>query len=77
MKQAKFSLTVSQMKFLEQAQAYGFKDKSQAVRVALDRLMREMKEQRLRESAMLYAETLDEDAETKEWLDDAAEGWPE
>jgi len=77
MKQAKFSLTSSHMKFLEQAQAYGFKDRSQAVRVALDNLMREMREQRLRESAMLYAETLDEDADTKEWLDDAAEGWPE
>lgn len=77
MKQAKFSLTVSHMKFLEQARTYGFKDRSQAVRIALDRLMHDMREQQLRESAMIYSETLDEDSETKEWLEDAAEEWPD
>ena len=77
MKQAKFSLSSSQLKFLEQAQAYGFKDKSQAVRVALDRLMRDLRDRRLRESARIYTETLAEDAETVEWLDEAVDGWPE
>lgn len=77
MKQAKFSLNSSQLKFLEQAQSHGFKDKSQVVRIALDRMMRDMKEQQLRQSAKLYAETLDEDSETKEWLEVAAEEWPD
>ena len=39
--------------------------------------MRDMKEQQLRESAMLYAETLDEDSETEEWLESAVEEWPD
>ncbi|MBR9977246.1 MAG: hypothetical protein KFH87_04080 [Bacteroidetes bacterium] len=75
--QAKFSLHQSHLTFLEQARSYGFKDKSQAVRVALDRLIEEITRQRLRESAVLYAEELEKDPEVIAWLDDVAEGWPE
>lgn len=74
--QAKFSLTESHIQFIEQCKGYGFKDKSAVVRTALDRLSEELTRQRLRESAALYAEVYEEDAETQEWTDAAMTEWP-
>ena len=54
--QAKFSLKESHIQFIEQCRQYGFKDKSDVVRTALDRLLIELAQKRLRESAALYAE---------------------
>ena len=45
--QAKFSLEESHIQFLEQCKRYGFKDKSDVVRTALDRLYTELAQQRL------------------------------
>ncbi len=77
MLQAKFSLDKPQHRFIEQFKVYGFKDRSQMVRVALDRLSAELEEQRLRESAALYAEVCAQDAETREWGDNTVAEWPE
>ena len=74
--QAKFSLKESHIQFIEQCKQYGFKDKSDVVRTALDRLRKELAEQRLCESAALYAENYQEDDETREWTDAALSGWP-
>jgi len=74
--QAKFSLTESHIQFIEQCKRYGFKDKSAVVRTALDRLSTELARQRLQESAALYAEVYEEDAETQEWTDAALTEWP-
>ena len=74
--QAKFSLKESHIQFIEQCKQHGFKDKSEVVRTALDRLSEELTRQRLRESADLYAEVYDEDDETKEWTDAALSEWP-
>ena len=74
--QAKFSLKESHIQFIEQCKQHGFKDKSELVRTALDRLISELAKQRLRESADLYAEVYEEDDETKEWTDAAIPGWP-
>ena len=46
-------------------------------RVALDRLNAELEQQRLRESAALYAEVHALDTETREWIDDVAARWAE
>ena len=50
MLQAKFSLDESHIQFLAQFRRYGFKDKSDVVRNALDRLRTELAQQCLRES---------------------------
>ena len=73
--QAKFSLKESHIKFIEQCKHYGFKDKSDVVRTALDHFSAELARQRLRESAALYAEVYGEDSETQEWMD-ATSKWP-
>ena len=76
MLQAKFSLEESQIQFLAEFRRYGFKDKSAVVRNALDRFRKELTQQRLRESADIYAEVYAKDAETREWTDAALEEWP-
>jgi Arc/MetJ-type ribon-helix-helix transcriptional regulator len=65
MHQAKFSLKESNILFLQEYRAYGFKDKSEAVRTALDRLAEDLTRQRLRESAALYEEVYEEDRQTR------------
>jgi Arc/MetJ-type ribon-helix-helix transcriptional regulator len=75
--QAKFSLEKSHVQFLNQFQLYGFKDKSEIVRIALSRLQRELERQSLQESAALYAQIYEEDAEIKELTESALLGWPE
>lgn len=74
--QAKFSLKESHIQFIEQCKHYGFKDKSDVVRAALDRLLTELAQKRLRESAAIYAEVYDDDDETQEWTDSALSAWP-
>ena len=76
MLQAKFSLEESHVEFLALFRRYGFKDKSDVVRHALDRLHTELAQQRLRESADLYAEVYANDDETQEWTDAALTEWP-
>ncbi len=74
--QAKFSLKESHIQFVEQCKFYGFKDKSDLVRTALDRLYSELARQRLQESAALYARVYEEDGETQEWTDAVSLEWP-
>ena len=76
--QAKFNLEESHIRFLEHCKAYGFKDQSEAVRSALDKLCLDMEEQErgLRESAALYAETYAEEAELKALTESAIADWP-
>jgi hypothetical protein len=77
MQQAKFSLTLSLMEFLNNYKFYGFKDKSSMVRTALLRLKEELELQSLKQSANLYAEVYEEDNELQELTELAIEGWPE
>jgi len=52
--------------WLEQCQLFGFKDKSELVRTAINRLYEQLKQQqKLRESAQLYAEIYETDEETR------------
>jgi hypothetical protein len=74
--QAKFSLKESHIQFIEQCNQYGFKDKSDVVRTAIDRLFTELTQQRLRESAALYVDVYEEDTETQEWTEAAVSEWP-
>lgn len=75
--QAKFSLDAAQVAFLEQHQTYGFKDKSEAVRFALQTLQQNLQQKHLKESAELYAQLYEEDPEIKALADTALAEWPE
>jgi Arc/MetJ-type ribon-helix-helix transcriptional regulator len=77
MLQAKFSIGNEQAKFIENYKEYGFKDKSELVRKALNLLKKEVEENSLRQSAELYAQIYEEEQETRELTEAAIEGWPE
>ena len=75
--QAKFSLTDAHIQFLAKRAQYGFKDKSEVVRRALDHLQEELIQQRLAASADIYAEIYANDSEAQEWTEAALSDWPE
>ena len=77
MVQTKVSLEETQRTFLEQYRIYGFKDKGDMVRTALNRLQAELEARMLRESADLYAVLYDEDTDLSELTETAVLEWPE
>jgi len=77
MTQAKVTLTDDQAQFLGEHASLGFPDKSSLVREAIERFRKELADERLRESAELYAEVHAEDIELRELTEQAMEGWPE
>ena len=77
MLQATFRVDETQMDFLKRHRQYGFKDRSAMVRMALNHLKVEMEQGGLRQSAELYAELYDDDAETQASTATAIGGWPE
>ena len=77
MLQAKFSIHEEQSVFLNSYKDYGFKDKSEMMRTALNLLRKERELQSLRQSAELYAEIYATDDEIKTLTDSAVQGWPE
>jgi Arc/MetJ-type ribon-helix-helix transcriptional regulator len=74
--QAKFSISESHLLVLEECRKYGYKDRSALVRAAIDLLSAQIEQQRLQESAALYAEIYEQDEEASEWTNDAAAAWP-
>lgn len=76
MKEQTFKLDESQIKFLELCQNYGFKDPSELVRIAIQRLELALETEQLKESAMLYAEVYAEEAELQELAELGLEEWP-
>ena len=74
--QAKFSLSESQVHFLEHYKDYGFNNKSALVREALIRFQQELARENLLKSADLYAEVYEEDEEVQELTESALAGWP-
>jgi len=77
MLQAKFSIKETQAHFLSNFKAYGFKDKSSMVRVAIDHFKKEMELESLRKSGELYSEIYSQDDDLKELTETAVTGWPE
>jgi Arc/MetJ-type ribon-helix-helix transcriptional regulator len=75
--QAKFTLEQSHIDFLEQFKEHGFKDKSSLVRMALEKLHKELEDRELAESAELYAEVYMEDEDLRQLTDVAIVDWPE
>lgn len=56
--------------------AYGFRDRSELVRKALEFFQREIEQRELEESASLYAQLYEKDGEAKQWASGSAEDWP-
>jgi hypothetical protein len=77
MPQSKFSLNHEQAEFLSHFAALGYPDKSSLVREAIDQFRDRLTQQRLLESAELYAEVYAEEEALQEWTRRAVEGWPE
>ena len=75
--QAKFSITDAHLAFLSKREQFGFRDKSEVVRVALDQLQAELLRRQVAESAEIYAEIYSKDNEAREWTDAALLDWPE
>jgi hypothetical protein len=72
-----FDAVQNQSVFLNNYKDYGFKDKSEMMRSALNLLRKEQELQSLRQSAELYVETYATDADLKALTDAAVRGWPE
>ncbi len=77
MQQAKFSLAPPLVEFLNSYKLFGFKDKSAMVQAALQRMKEEYTLRQLQQSANLYAELYEQDAELQEVTESAITGWPE
>ena len=75
--QTKFTIEEAHFRFLNQHKKYGFKDKNSIVRVALDRLQKELKDEKLKMSADLYAKIYDEDKALRKLTESAISEWPE
>lgn len=66
MPQAKFSLTDIQIEFINRYKIWGFPNKSALVREALEQLKARIAQERLKESARLYAEIYAEEKELRD-----------
>lgn len=77
MRQAKFSLSQSQMEFINRYKTWGFPDRSTLVREALDQMKARMDQERLAESARLYAEIYAEDEDLRDLTEAAIADWPQ
>lgn len=77
MKQAKFSLSDSQLSFLNRHRELGFKDRSALVRSALESFRAQADKKRLEESATLYARLYEEDSDLQALTAACIEDWPQ
>ena len=77
MRQAKFSVKEAQADFLNNFEAYGFKDKSSMVRTAIEQFKDKLELENLRKSAELYSEIYSENDDLKKLTETALTGWPE
>jgi Arc/MetJ-type ribon-helix-helix transcriptional regulator len=77
MPQAKITLSQSQIEFINRHEALGFPDRSALVREALNQMQARLAQERLAESARLYAEVYTEEEELQDLTEAALEDWPQ
>ncbi len=75
MVQAQFSLDESSWAFVQRSEHYGFQNQNELVRIALEKLQRELTQLEL--SADLYAEDYAVDEDLQALADSAIVGWEE
>ena len=71
MVQTNVKIEETQAEFLKQYSQYGFRDKNELVREALNRLREDLEQKSLRESAELYAEIYEQDADLQDLTESA------
>lgn len=76
MQQVKISLKEEQIDFINNYSKFGFKDKSSAVRTAINEFKKKLEEKELMKSAELYAEIYKQDEELKDLTNSPMEDWP-
>ena len=76
MQQVKISLKEDQIDFINNYSKFGFKDKSSAVRTAINEYRKKLEEKELMKSAELYAEIYEQDEELRDLTNSAMEDWP-
>ncbi|MGI8641140.1 MAG: hypothetical protein ACR2MG_14490 [Pyrinomonadaceae bacterium] len=77
MVQTNVKIEETQAEFLNHYSQYGFKDKNELVREALNRLREDLEQKSLRESAELYAEIYRNDSDLQELTESALLDLPE
>ncbi len=77
MVQTNVKIEETQAEFLKHYSQYGFKDKNELVREALNRLRADLEQKSLCESAELYAEIYRNDADLQELTESAILDLPE
>ncbi|MCL1469527.1 hypothetical protein [Argonema antarcticum] len=76
MKEQRFELDDSTIKFLDRCQEYGFQNPGEVVITALQKLQLSLEADNLQESATLYAEIYERDRELQELTEAGLEEWP-
>ena len=74
--QTKISLEDNQSIFLKQHKNYGFKSRSELVRMALKNMKQELENKKLEKSAKLYRQLYKEDCELQDITNSASKQWP-
>ena len=75
--QTEVKIEETQAEFLNHYSQYGFKDRNELVREALDRLKKDLEEKSLIESAELYAEIYENEADLRNLTESALLDLPE
>jgi len=70
MVQSKITLTEELSDFLSFYKEFGYKNRSEMIREALEAMKQKLDEEKLTNSANLYSELYDDDDEAKEWIED-------
>ena len=77
MMQTNVKIEETHAEFLKHYSQYGFKDKNELVREALNRLREDLEQKSLRESAELYAELYEQDTDLQDLTESALLDLPE
>lgn len=74
--QTKVSLEENQSMFLKQHKVYGFRSRSELVRMAIKNMKQELENKKLEKSAKLYSQVYKEDSELQDLTNLASNQWP-
>jgi Arc/MetJ-type ribon-helix-helix transcriptional regulator len=70
MVQSKITLTEELSDFLSFHKEFGYKNRSEMIREALEAMKQKLDKEKLTNSANLYSELYNDDDEAKEWIED-------
>lgn len=77
MGQIKISLKKEHTEFINHYSKFGFKDKSEMVRKAIEKLKDEIETENIRKSAKLLKSIYSKNKIDTDWIDDSIKEWPD